>query len=98
MPVTENDKARLNFFSIVQEAAAACGKVFYFWSFEGNDIFTDDLDGGDMSGWLVPLERSAEFEAAWKASDQLIPDDLYDGFVIARWSGSPEDGIHIKFE
>lgn len=88
----------LNFFSIVQEAASALGKVFYFWSFEGNDLFTDGLDGGDMSGWLVPPERADEFEAAWKVSDQLIPEDLYDGFTIARWSGSPEGGIRIRFE
>ncbi len=95
--VTETDRPFLNFLSIVQQAAAEQGKLFYFWSHEGNDIFTDELDGGDMSGWLVPPERAEEFEAAWKVSDQLIPDDLYDGFTIARWSGSPETGIEITF-
>lgn len=97
VPVTEADRPKLNFLSIVQRAAAEQGKLFYFWSHEGNDIFTDELDGGDMSGWLVPPERAEEFEAAWKVSDQLIPDDLYDGFTIARWSGSPETGIEITF-
>ena len=97
-PVTEDDRLRLNFFSIVQGAAAAQGKIFYFWSYEGNDILTDDLDGGDMSGWLVSPEKADEFEKAWKVSEQLIPDVLYEGFTIARWSESPDGNIRIAFE
>ena len=98
VPVTEDDRQRLNFFSIVQDAAAEQGKIFYFWSYEGNDILTTELDGGDMSGWLVPPEKADEFEAAWKVSDQFIPDELYEGFVIARWSESSVGNIQITFE
>ena len=98
VPLTEDDRQRLNYFSIVQDAAAEQGKIFYFWSYEGNDILTTELDGGDMSGWLVPPEKADEFEAAWKVSDQFIPDDLYDGFVIARWTESPDGSISIAFE
>lgn len=51
-----------------------------------------------MSGWLVPPEKADEFEIAWKVSDQLISDELYEGFVIARWSESSVGNIQITFE
>lgn len=43
----------MRFFGIVQDAAKKLGKVFFLWTEENNPLMTDELDGGDLSGWLV---------------------------------------------
>lgn len=88
----------MRFFGIVQTAAHALGKVFFFWSHEGNDFVTDQLDGGDMSGWLVPMERAEEFDRIWKRSVDDLPDELADTFCIARWTADDGGAIGIEFK
>ena len=88
----------MRFFAIVQAAANNSGKVFFFWSHEGNDIIDDQYDGGDMSGWLVPIDEAERFETIWQKSTNDLPEDLADTFCIARWSGDPDGDIRIRFE
>ena len=88
----------MRFFAIVQAAAKRDGKVFFFWSFEGNDIIDDRFDGGDMSGWLVPIAEAERFDAIWQTSTDDFPDDLFDTFCIARWSEDSDGNISIQFE
>lgn len=90
------DERFMRFFSIVQDSARALGKVFFLWCDEGNELITDELDGGDLSGWLVDADDADRFDAIWRRSAQGIPDEFE--FVIARWSQVPDGAIGIKFE
>lgn len=85
----------MNFFCIVQSAARRIGKVF-FWSDEGNDFVTDELDGGDLSGWLVDEKDAERFDAIWRTSTKDVPDEFE--FVIARWHRNQDGSIGIEFE
>ena len=91
------DDARfVRFFNIVQDAARAQGKVFFLWCDEGNEIITDELDGGDMSGWLVDEADADRFDRIWRKSTQDIPGEFE--FVIARWHERQDGSIGIEFE
>lgn len=91
-----SDTKFMNFFNIVQSAANKLGKIFFFWSDEGNGLVTDELDGGDMSGWLVDEEDAERFDAIWRKSTKDIPDEF--AFVIARWHEDRDGSIGIEFE
>lgn len=91
-----DDKRFMNFFGLVQSAAARIGKVFFFWSDEGNDLVTDEFDGGDMSGWLVDGKEAKRFDAIWRKSAKDIPDEF--DFVVARWHENQDGSIGIEFE
>jgi len=74
------------FFQLVQEAAAKEGAVFFLDAGEGRDIVTDDLEGEDLTGWLVPEAQAEAFEAAWQESS--TPEALQaweDLFLWAEW-------------
>lgn len=80
------DDARfVRFFSLIQNKAMENGSVFFSWSGEGHEIMTDELDGEDMSGWLVPFDESDEFEIQWMSGLDAIGDKFDDMFVFARW-------------
>jgi len=78
----ETDKF-CRFFSIVQNKAEAENKVFFLDSGEGRELLTDELEGEDLSGWLIPKDKAAFFETLWKKNDNL--DEWIDFFTFAIW-------------
>lgn len=88
----------MRFFDIVQAAAGRLGKVFFLWTGEGHDITTDELDGEDLSGWLVDESNAELFESLWTKPGASIPDDLDDTSCFARWSQDEDGRIEIRFE
>lgn len=73
----------MRFFGIVQDAAKKLGKVFFLWTEENNPLMTDELDGGDLSGWLVDAADAERFDTIWRESIDDIPDELDDTFCFA---------------
>lgn len=92
------DEKFMRFFEIVQDAARKLGKVFFLWTEENNPLMTDELDGGDLSGWLVDESDAERFDAIWRESVDDIPDELDDTFCFAKWSMDDSGGISIRFE
>ena len=92
------DKKFMRFFGIVQNAAKELGKVFFLWTEEGNPLMTDELDGGDLSGWLVDAADAERFDAIWRESIDDLPDELDDTFCFAKWSMYDSGNIGIRFE
>lgn len=83
------------FFNIIQEEAKAQAMVFFADAGDGNEFETDNLEGENMMGWLVPSEKAANFEEIWLADE--VDDSWSDFFKWAIWSLN--DGkINIKFE
>ena len=92
------DKKFMRFFGIVQSAAKELGKVFFLWTEENNPLMTDELDGGDLSGWLVNEADAERFDAIWRESIDDIPEELDDTFCFAKWSMDDFGNISIRFE
>lgn len=95
---TSDDPKFMRFFEIVQDAANKLGKVFFLWTEENNPLMTDELDGGDLSGWLVDESDAERFDAIWRESVDDIPDELDDTFCFAKWSMDDFGNISIRFE
>lgn len=81
------------FFAIVQSAAREKNCVFFLDAGDGRDFETDELEGEDLMGWLIPKDKASEFEKVWEAGD--VSDDWSDFFVWAMWENA--DNPTIKF-
>ena len=90
----ENNKFK-RFFSHVREAAAKRNSIFFVDSGEGREIITDELEGEDLFGWLVPDDKVEEFEKDFKAGE--VPEKWIDLCCFAIWERKG-DSISIKFK
>lgn len=89
----ENEKF-LVFFEIVQKAAEREGKVFFLDVGEGNEIITDELEGEDLFGWLIPLEIADQFEEEWLKD--AIGEEWESFETFEEWEKT-EKGLKIEF-
>ena len=81
-------------FSIVQDTANQKGCVFFLDAGDGRDFETNTLEGEDLMGWLIPNDKSTDFEESWLNDD--ISDDWSDYYVWAIWNN--QDNPKIKFD
>lgn len=78
-----NEKEK-NFWNLIQEEAQKLKGSFFMDSGEGHDINKDKYEGEDFSGWLIPNERTEEFEKDWTQGKEN--DDKWDSFYrFAEW-------------
>ena len=74
------------FFALIQNEAMNEKKVFFLDSGEGQEFETDEMEGENLSGWLVPVKEADEFEKQFIKWD--IDNEKWDDFYsFARWSG-----------
>ena len=90
----ESDKFQ-NFFSLIQSEAKRQGAIFFADAGDGNDFQTSTMEGEDMMGWLIPIDKADEFEPMWRTSE--VGDDWNDFFRWAIWSKTGNT-IQINFE
>ena len=92
----ESDKFK-RFWAKIQEQAACEGCVFFGFSGEGRDFETDDMEGEDFSGWLIPVNAADSFERKWLEGDPALFELEIDGgrFTYAIWV---EKGCSISIE
>ena len=69
--------------------------IFFADAGDGNDFETPAMEGENMMGWLVPVERAKEFEPLWAMS--AIDDSWTDFYGWAVWS-IVGDIVEIHFE
>ena len=83
---TQEGKKFERFFSMVQQEAAKKNAVFFLECGEGHDFETDQLEGEDLRGWLIPNNQAGRFEKEWMNGS---PGDEWAGRIAwATWSGS----------
>ena len=94
----ENDKFN-RYWALIQDAAKAKGCVFFGYAGEGRDFSTDDMEGEDFGGWLVPAGNADAFEALWQADEAALFRDkpLSSEFTFAVWK-EHSGHISISFE
>lgn len=89
----ENDKF-LKFWEVIQRKAQEEGKMFFSDCGEGRDFETEDMEGEDMRGWLIPLDNTKQFEKQWMNHEAL--DEWVDRICWAEWENM-NGKITVKF-
>ena len=71
------------FFTVVQHAAEELNCVFFLDCGEGNDCNIGDMQGEELSGWLIPQSRAKSFGIEWlKCSESERWNEFY---TFAIW-------------
>lgn len=83
------------FLGLVQQSARRQGSTFFMDCGEGRNFENDELEGEDLSGWLIPLSDAEEFFKRFYAREGV--DRWLDCMVFAVWH--EKDGkIGIQFK
>ena len=91
---TEENEAFCNYFRIVQKEAEKQGCFYFADCGEGHELFMEQLEGENLSGWLIPIEKADVFEKFFL--DNNVPDEWDEYWCCAEWS--IEDGqVIIQF-
>ncbi|MEE0264134.1 MAG: hypothetical protein UD936_00755 [Acutalibacteraceae bacterium] len=80
---TQESKKFENFIELVQNKASEENCIFFVDAGDGRDFDTDEMEGEDLSGWLIPVSKASEFTPIWKTND--VNDDWTDFFCFAIW-------------
>ena len=80
---TNEGKRFEKFFSVVQDAAQKRNCVFFLKAGDGRNYYSQDMDGEDLMGWLIPCEKAEEFERGWLNNN--VDEKWDDFFCFAVW-------------
>ena len=92
---TQEGRKFERFFSLVRDASDKVGCIFFVDCGEGRELFTEDMEGEDLSGWLIPKEKAAVFEKEFRSGD--VSEEWNDRVFFATWS-QKDNSIAINFE
>ena len=92
---TQESKKFEKFMKLVQDEAKKINSVFFLDAGDGHDFETDELEGEDLAGWLIPSSKAKEFEKTWKADE--VNDEWSDFYMFAVWK-EENNKIVISFE
>lgn len=57
------------FFRLIQNEAQNNKSVFFAFAGDGRDFETQDMEGEDMMGWLIPQSSALAFQNEWEADN-----------------------------
>lgn len=89
----ENEKFN-RFWEVIQAEAASRGLVFFADCGEGREFFLDDMEGEDIRGWLIPVDKAEEFQREWEKYN--VSDQWIDSIFWAEWSIN-EGTVSVEF-
>ena len=91
---TQETKKFEAFYELIQKKAEEIDCAFFLDSGDGNEFETETMEGENLTGWLVPLSKSDEFEKVWNEFEE--DDEWVDFFCWVEWYDS-KGKIDIKF-
>lgn len=95
---TQESEKFIKFHELIQTAACERGMVWFAFAGEGNDFETEEMEGEDVSGWLIPEKMADEFEKIWVVDHA---DSALEGwanfFVWVKWVKKDNGTIGIEF-
>lgn len=96
---TQGDSDFNNFFKLVQEEANKRGKIYFLDTEQNHTLQLKDMYIADLSGWLLPLDKSNEFEKDYFAHKEWESSKWDDFYTWAEWDmeNHKEDKIKIDF-
>lgn len=72
------------FWELIQKQAKAEKAQFFMDCGEGREFETDDMEGEDISGWLIPKEQVAKFQKEWETKS--VDHDIWSDYIrFAEW-------------
>lgn len=78
------------FMELVQKEARKKNSQFFISSGEGHDLITKTVEGEDLFGWLIPMDRTTEF--IYEKSGNHFCEEKWERFeIFAIWK--LENGI-----
>ena len=78
----ENNKFE-HFFQLVRNEANKIDSIFFVDCGEGNEFIDNDMEGENLSGWLIPKKMADDFQ---KEFDKNEASEKWDDFMsFARW-------------
>ena len=83
---TQEDDKFLKFWELVRSTAREQKKEFFMDTGEGREFFLEDMEGEDIRGWLIPIDKAKEFEKQWLNHETL--DKWVDNICWAEWEES----------
>lgn len=81
---TQESQKFNRFWQLIQDTARKNNCAFFGFAGEGRDFETTEMEGEDFSGWLVPLDDEAAFEALW-SNPSSTASELEDAFPEAKF-------------
>ena len=92
---TQETKKFEKFIELIQNEDAKKEKVFFLDAGDGRDFETNDMEGEDLTGWLIPSSKVDEFKIVWEKDE--ADDDWIDFFTFVSWQ--KKDGrITVTFK
>lgn len=83
------------FWNLIQQSAKKEQAVFFMDVGEGHDINTEQYEGENFSGWLIPEKQAPNFRRDWEQNKEN--DDKWDSFYrFAEWK-EMQGKIEIEF-
>lgn len=80
---TQETKKFENFIELIQKEAAKKEEVFFLDSGDGRDFELKDMEGEDLTGWLIPSSKVDEFKTVWEKDE--VDDEWIDFLVFVSW-------------
>lgn len=71
------------FWDIVSSQALKNNKIFFLECGEGREFETEGMEGEDLRGWLIPIDKADEFEKEWLKDN--VSDKWLDFIIWAEW-------------
>ena len=91
----ENEKFE-RFFSYVRNAAKKEGCMFFVYSWDGHEYESENMEGEDLFGWLIPEDMVQSFESDFKQDKVSSEWDQY--LCFANWEKLGNNELLIHFE
>lgn len=91
---TQESEKFNTFFSAVQDAAKKEKKIFFLDAGDGNEFSTDEMEGEDLLGWLIPEDQAEDFASEFENFKEA---EEWDDFYVTV-DCSMEDSLKISFK
>lgn len=91
-----DDKRFMRYFDLVQQSARERGHVFFLDTVDDHCVDTEEMDLGDLAGWLVPNSGADEFSERFATLG--LTDDDAELYAFAVWELDERGDVRIIWE
>lgn len=92
---TQESYKFLNFMEIVQQKAKDFDSIFFLDAGDGNDFIFNDIEGENLTGWLIPNTKINEFRTVWELDN--VDDKWVEFFCFVIWK-QENSKLTVSFE
>ena len=95
---TQESEKFQRFHELVQRQAEKQNGVWFGFAREGNEFETDQMEGENLSGWLIPKKDADEFESEWlKVQGMKGLEKWLRFFKWVEWQMDVDGNVTVEF-